>query len=51
VIGSAANRQFQRAGDQAQLAQLRQTAQTILRQHGVDLTRLQLTERGFVKTS
>jgi hypothetical protein len=51
VIGSAANRQFQRAGDRAQLAQLRQTAQTILRQRGIDLTRLQLTDRGFVKTS
>jgi hypothetical protein len=51
VIGSAANRQFQRAGDQAQLGQLRQTAQTILRQRGIDLTRLQLTERGFVKSS
>jgi hypothetical protein len=51
VIGSAANRQFQRAGDQAQLAQLRQTAQTILRERGIDTTRLKLTERGFVKTS
>jgi hypothetical protein len=51
VIGSAANRQFQRAGDRAQLAQLRQTAQTILNQRGIDLTRLQLTERGFVKSS
>jgi hypothetical protein len=51
VIGSAANRQFQRAGDQAQLAQLRETAQTILRERGIDMTRLQLTERGFVKTS
>jgi hypothetical protein len=50
VIGSAANRQFQRAGDQAQLAELRQTAQTILQQRGVDLTRLRLTERGFVKS-
>ena len=51
VIGSAANRQFQRAGDQAQLAHLRQTAQTILSQRGIDLTRLQLTDRGFVKSS
>lgn len=51
VIGSAANRQFRRSGDQAQLAQLRQTAETILRQRGVDLARLRLTERGFVKAS
>jgi uncharacterized protein DUF6683 len=51
VIGSAANRQFRRTGDQAQLAQLRQTAETILRQRGVDLARLRLTERGFVKAS
>ena len=51
VIGSAANSQFQRANDQAQLAQLRQTAATILRQRGIDLSRLQLTERGFVKMS
>jgi hypothetical protein len=51
VIGSAANRQFQRAGEQAQLAQLRQTARTILRERGVDLSRLQLTDRGFVKAS
>jgi hypothetical protein len=51
VIGAAASRQFQRAGDQAQLAQLRRTAQTILSQRGIDLTRLQLTDRGFVKTS
>jgi hypothetical protein len=51
VIGSAANSQFQRAGDQAQLAQLRQTAATILRQRGIDLSRQQLTERGFVKMS
>jgi hypothetical protein len=49
VIGSAANRQFRQAGDQAQLAQLRQTAETILRERGVDLSRLRLTERGFVR--
>ncbi len=51
VIGSAANSQFQRAGDQAQLVQLRQTAASILRQRGIDLSRQQLTERGFVKMS
>jgi hypothetical protein len=51
VIGSAANSQFRRANDTAQLAQLRQTAQGILRQRGIDLSRLQLTERGFVKAS
>jgi hypothetical protein len=51
VIGSAANRQFRRAGDEAQLTQLRQTAETILRQRGIDLSRLQLTERGFVQAS
>jgi hypothetical protein len=51
VIGSAADRQFRKAGDQAQLAQLRQSAETILRQRGIDVSRLQLTERGFVKRS
>ena len=51
VIGSAANRQFRRANDTAQLTQLRQTAQSILRQRGIDLSRQQLTERGFVKAS
>ena len=51
VIGSAANRQFRQTGDQAQLAQLRQTAETILRQRGVDLSQLRLTDRGFVKAS
>ena len=51
VIGSAANRQFRTAGEQAQLSQLRQTAADILRDRGIDLTHLQLTERGFVKTS
>jgi hypothetical protein len=51
VIGSAANRQFRRAGDQTQLNQLRATAAGILRDRGIDLTHLQLTERGFVKTS
>jgi hypothetical protein len=51
VIGSAANRQFRRANDATQLAQLRQTAETILRQRGIDLSRQQLTERGFVKAS
>jgi hypothetical protein len=51
VIGSAANRQFRRTNDTAQLTQLRQTAQDILRQRGIDLSRQQLTERGFVKAS
>jgi hypothetical protein len=51
VIGSAANRQFRRAGDAAQLTQLRQTAETILHQRGIDLSRVQLTERGFVHVS
>ena len=51
MIGSAANRQFRKAGDQAQLAQLRQNAETILRQRGIDVSRLQLTARGFVKRS
>jgi hypothetical protein len=51
VIGSAANSQFRRANDTAQLSQLRETAASILRQRGIDLSRLQLTERGFVKPS
>ena len=50
VIGSAANRQFRRAGDQSQLNQLRATAANILRERGIDLAHLQLTERGFVRT-
>ncbi|HEY2464522.1 MAG TPA: DUF6683 family protein [Steroidobacteraceae bacterium] len=51
VIESAANRQLQRAGDPAQLAQLRQSAAAILRERGVDVSHVQLTDRGFVKTS
>jgi hypothetical protein len=51
VIESAANRQLQRAGDRAQLAQLRQSAAAILRERGVDVSQVQLTDRGFVKIS
>jgi hypothetical protein len=47
VISSLAHEQSVRSGDQAQLAQLRQSAAAMLQQQGIDLTRVTLTDHGF----
>lgn len=47
VLGSAAKREYVRNGNQAQLANLRETAASLMRQQGFDLRNLQLTEQGF----
>jgi hypothetical protein len=47
VLGSAAKREYMRAGDQAQLAHLRELASSVLQQQGVDLGKVKLTEQGF----
>jgi hypothetical protein len=52
VISSVAVQEASRSGDQAKLAQLRQSAATmLLQQVGIDITRLRLTERGFTRKS
>ena len=52
VISDTANQLALRSGDQAQQAQVRQSAAAVMRQRvNIDITRLQLTERGFSKKS
>ena len=51
VITSLVRQQAVRSGDRAQLAQLRQSTATLIKQQGVDLTRLTLTDRGFSAAS
>jgi hypothetical protein len=47
-----ANQLALRSGDQAQQAQVRQSAAAVMRQRvNIDITRLRLTERGFSKKS
>jgi hypothetical protein len=47
ILGSTANREYMRTGDQAQLAHLREVAASLMRQQGFDLRNLRLTEQGF----
>jgi hypothetical protein len=47
ILGSAAKTDYVSHGDQAQLAHLRELAASIMRQQGLDLRNLQLTEQGF----
>ena len=49
VISSAAQQEYRRDSDDAQRTQLRQSATEILRQEGVDLQQLHLTDRGFAR--
>src|SRR3984893_10634800 len=52
VISDTANQLALRSGDQAQQAQVRQSAAAVMLQRvNIDITRLQLTERGFSKKS
>lgn len=52
VISDMANQLALRSGDQAQQVQIRQSAAAVMRQRvNIDITRLQLTERGFSKKS
>ena len=52
VISDMANQLALRSGDQAQQAQIRQSAAAVMRQRvDIDITRLRLTERGFSKKS
>jgi Family of unknown function (DUF6683) len=51
VLGSAAKREYMRAGDQAQLAHLRELAASVLQQQGVDLRNMRLTEQGFSRSN
>jgi hypothetical protein len=52
VISDMANQLALRSGDQAQQAQVRQSAAAVMRQRvNIDITRLRLTERGFSKKS
>jgi hypothetical protein len=52
VISDTANQLALRSGDQVQQAQVRQSAAAVMRQRvNIDITRLQLTERGFSKKS
>ena len=52
VISDMANQLALRSGDQAQRAQVRQSAAAVMRQRvNIDITRLQLTEKGFSKKS
>jgi hypothetical protein len=52
VISDMANQLALRSGDHAQQAQIRQSAAAVMRQRvNIDITRLQLTERGFSKKS
>lgn len=47
VLGFAAKREYTRTGDQAQLAHLRDLAASVMRQQGIDLRNVRLTEQGF----
>lgn len=47
VLGSAAKREYVRSGDKVQLAHLRELAASVMREQGLDLRNLQLTEQGF----
>ncbi len=52
VISDMVNQVALRSGDQAQQAQIRQSAAAVMRQRvDIDITRLRLTERGFSKKS
>jgi hypothetical protein len=52
VISDMVNQVALRSGDQAQQAQIRQSAAAVMRQRvDIDITRLRLTERGFNKKS
>jgi hypothetical protein len=52
VFSDMANQLALRSGDQAQQAQARQSAAAVMRQRvNIDITRLQLTGRGFSKKS
>ena len=52
VISDMANQLALRSGDQAQQAQIRQSAAAVMRQRvDIDITRLRLTEKGFSKKS
>jgi hypothetical protein len=52
VISDTANQLALRSGDQAQQAQVRQSAAAVMLQRvNIDITRLQLTKRGFSKKS
>jgi hypothetical protein len=52
VISDMTNQLALRSGDQAQQAQIRQSAAAVMRQRvDIDITRLRLTEKGFSKKS
>jgi hypothetical protein len=52
VISDMVNQVALRSGDQAQQAQIRQSAAAVMRQRvDIDITRLRLTERGFSRKS
>jgi hypothetical protein len=52
VISDMINQLALRSGDQAQQAQIRQSAAAVMRQRvDIDITRLRLTERGFSRKS
>jgi hypothetical protein len=50
VLGAIARADGQRNGDQAKLAELRQSAAAMLREQGIELSQLRLTRRGFRKS-
>jgi hypothetical protein len=49
MIVSAANQKFRKTGDSAQLARLQQQAAAGMRQQGIEIARLRLTDQGFRK--
>jgi hypothetical protein len=49
VISSSANKEYQRSGDRTQRAQLQQSAATMMRDRGIDVSQLRLTEQGFTR--
>ena len=51
VLSASARNEYLRSNDQAHLEQLRGSAASLMRQQGIDLARLRLTDEGFVKSS
>jgi hypothetical protein len=49
ILLSSASQRFQKTGDPGQLARLRQQAAAAMRQQGIEIARLRLTEQGFRK--
>lgn len=49
VISSTADKEYRRSGDRAQREQLKQSAASMMKDRGIDVSQLRLTEQGFSK--